>query len=401
MEPSMCKYLFPLMVLSLVLASCGEQPPDAADDAAADSIVAQADPLEVVTAANSATEAVTSVYYDYRSYGIGTAADMVPASQGSVSILETATPGVVCARVEMTLTVVDSLGAPFDITYIGTTDGDTVRLAESDTREFRVGAVADGGDDLMNPLMAGIMYEYIVAQPFGDEMAAESLAYEGTQEVSGTECAVILVRYREDTAARWFFSLETSLPLRVDRLLPDRSGAQVIELSNLSVDGEMDPASFGMECPEGYEQVSYSSFLPIGSMAPDWTLQTTAGEELSLADLRDGIVILDFWATWCGPCAMVMPALQQIHEEYADSGVTVVGVNTWETGDPAAFMTENGYTYTVVLAGDMVAEEYLVTGIPTFYVVGPDGTILGAFRGADPANEEALQRLIEENLSPR
>jgi len=393
--------MFPLMVLSLLLASCGEQPPDAADDAAADSIIAQTDPLEIVTAANSATEAVTSVSYDFRSFGIGGAAVMVPESEGSVMIMETETPGVLCARVEMTLSVVDSLGSPYEITYAGSTDGETVWVAESVNRQFHVGTVAGGGDDLMNPLMAGIMYEYIVPQPFGDEMAAESLSYEGTQEVNGVECAVILVTYREDTVARWFFSLGTSLPLRVERLIADGTGAQVIELSNLSVDGEMDPASFVIECPEGYEEVPYSSFLPVGSIAPDWTLRTTAGAELSLSDLRDGIVIMDFWATWCGPCAAVMPTLQQIHEEYGDRGVTVIGVNTWETDDAAAFMEENGYTYQVVLDGDSVAEEYLVSAIPTFYVVGPDGAILGAFRGADPANEEALHTLIEENISPR
>jgi thiol-disulfide isomerase/thioredoxin len=393
--------MFPLMVLSLVLASCGEQPRDAADEVAADSIIAQTDPQEILIAANAATEAVRSISYDFRSFGIGAGAGMMPESHGSVRLLETETPGVVCAWVQATALLPDSAGMPTEFTLTGSTDGETVWLAVSTERRFYVGASVDGGDDLLNELMVGVMSEYILPQPFGDEVAAESLSYEGTQELNGVECAVILVTYRENIAARWFFSLETSLPQRVERLLADRSGAQVIELSNLSVDGEMDPASFRMECPEGYEQIPYSSFLPVGSIAPDWTLQTTDGAELSLSDLRDGIVIMDFWATWCGPCAMVMPALQQIHEEYGDRGVTVIGVNTWEDGDPAAFMAENGYTYTVVIGGDAVAERYLVSGIPTFYVVGADGAILGAFRGADPANEEALKTLIEENLVQR
>ena len=276
----------------------------------------------------------------------------------------------------------------------GSTDGETVWLSDSETKEFRVGSVEEGGEDLLNPLMTGVMYEYLIPMPFGDEMGAVSLALEGVENVGGVECSVVLVEYSQGSTARWYFGVEDNLPRRVERLLADGGGSQVLELSGLETDAEMDPAGFVMECPQGYETVVYSSFLPVGGEAPDWTLLTTDGDSLTLSNLEGGIVILDFWATWCGPCQMVMPSLQAIHEEYGDEGVTVIGVNTWESGDPASFMTENGYTYTVVLGGDEVAAEYLVTGIPTFYVIGPDGLILGAFRGADPANEAALLNLI-------
>jgi len=325
---------------------------------------------------------------------------MMPESNGSVRLLETDAPGGVCAWVQASAVLPGADGNPADLTLTGSTDGDTAWLASSAERRFYVGASSEGGDDLLSELMVGVMSEYVLPQPFGDEIAAESLAFEGTQEISGEPCSVVLVRYRPGIEARWFVSTATGLPWRVERLLEDRSGAQVLELSGVTADADLDPASFVMECPEGYERIPYSSFLPVGGTAPDWSLPTTAGNFLTLSDLRGEIVVLDFWATWCGPCAAVMPALQQIHEEYGERGVTVVGVNTWEDGDAAAFMREHGYTYEIVTGGDSVAAQYLVSAIPTFYVVGPEGSILGAFRGSDPANEEALRTLIEENLAP-
>ncbi len=120
---------------------------------------------------------------------------------------------------------------------------------------------------------------------------------------------------------------------------------------------------------------------------------TPDGEMVSLEELRGRVVVMDFWATWCGPCRVVMPSLQELHETHGDR-VTVVGINVWESGDPAAFMEENGYTYTMVLNGDEVASEYMVESIPTFYVIAPDGTVAFHAVGADPANDEALRETV-------
>lgn len=391
--------LLATLAFVLALCSCGETPePVPVDtDVSVDTSMVDDGSLGIVTLANGATEAVRSVSYRFRSYGTGYVESQMPVIEGSTRMLETDVPGVVLLDVRMTVTLTDSTGETSDLELAGSTDGETVWLSDSETMEFTTSPVEDGGEDLLNPLMAGIMYEYLIPMPFGDEMGAASLTLEGVEEVDGVECSVVLVEYSQGSNARWHFGVEDNLPRRVERLLEDGNGSQVLELSSLETDVEMDPSSFVMECPEGYETVVYSSFLPVGSAPPDWTLLTTDGDSLTLSTLEGGMVILDFWATWCGPCQMVMPSLQEIHEEHGADGVTVIGVNTWESGDPAAFMAENGYTYTVVLGGDEVAAEYLVTGIPTFYVIGSDGLILGAFRGADPANEAALLALIDAN----
>ena len=131
-----------------------------------------------------------------------------------------------------------------------------------------------------------------------------------------------------------------------------------------------------------------------------WTLDTPEGGSFSLEELRGQVVIMDFWATWCGPCRQVMPNLQELHETYGEE-LMIIGVNTWEREDPAAFMVENGFTYPIVINGDEVASQYFVEGIPTFYVIDRDGTVAFHAVGSDPANEEALAEVLGTLLTDR
>ena len=144
--------------------------------------------------------------------------------------------------------------------------------------------------------------------------------------------------------------------------------------------------------------ISPFAFLPVGTQAPVWTLLDRDGNTVSLEQMTGTIVVIDFWATWCGPCFRVMPELQEIHEVYADSPVAVYGIHVWDEADPAAFMDENGFTYGLLLEGDQVAEEYLVSGIPTLYIIDADGNIAYAEVGADPEIGDKLSSVLDSLL---
>ncbi|MCA9981274.1 MAG: TlpA family protein disulfide reductase, partial [Anaerolineales bacterium] len=120
--------------------------------------------------------------------------------------------------------------------------------------------------------------------------------------------------------------------------------------------------------------------LPIaptaGSQAPDFTLTTLAGDTLTLSELRGTPVVLNFWASWCGPCRYETPYFQQIHETNGDE-VLILGINQREGAETvAAFGDEFSLTYPLLLDSDgQVSTAYRVFGLPTTVLVDANGVV--------------------------
>ena len=114
-----------------------------------------------------------------------------------------------------------------------------------------------------------------------------------------------------------------------------------------------------------------------GKPAMDFTLKDLAGASHSLKGLRGKAVLLDFWATWCGPCRITMPQVAKIHTEFKNRGVEVMSINVGEPADKAeAYLKKNGYRFTTLLDTDRVVSTlYRVTGIPTLVVIDRAGKV--------------------------
>ncbi|MDX1762036.1 MAG: TlpA disulfide reductase family protein, partial [Christiangramia sp.] len=155
--------------------------------------------------------------------------------------------------------------------------------------------------------------------------------------------------------------------------------------------------------------------------APSFKLKDLEGNEIALADLKGKTVILDFWATWCGPCKMSFPGMQDAVEKYADNeNVEFLFINTWEQGenreqDVSNFIDENNYSFHVLM-DELVAEgnrdftvvsEYGISGIPTKIIIGPEGKIKFRKVGYEGNNAKLLQEiglmieLTQNNKSPQ
>jgi peroxiredoxin len=124
-----------------------------------------------------------------------------------------------------------------------------------------------------------------------------------------------------------------------------------------------------------------TKLLEIGATAPDWELSDADGRLQTLAQYRGKIVVLDFWATWCGPCTEVMPQMQKLHDKYKDRGVAVFGVSSWEKNDPRILMKRKHYTYGLLLRGENIADRYGVDTLPAVYIIGVDGRVVYRHQG--------------------
>ncbi len=111
--------------------------------------------------------------------------------------------------------------------------------------------------------------------------------------------------------------------------------------------------------------------------APNFTLKTFSGQEVSLSALKGKVVLLDFWATWCGPCKESIPHLIQMYKDYQAKGLEVIGMNV-DKGDVNAvrrFIQSADMPYPVVTTPREVVTKYGVVGLPTTVLIDKQGRI--------------------------
>ena len=120
-----------------------------------------------------------------------------------------------------------------------------------------------------------------------------------------------------------------------------------------------------------------------GTQAPAPFETTAAGTTLRLAELKGRPVLLDFWATWCGPCRREAPILSRVADRFRDKGLVVLGINTGDRpGLAAPFAVQNQLTYPILFdASHDAADRYDVDTLPTVVMVGRDGSVRAVHSG--------------------
>ena len=165
---------------------------------------------------------------------------------------------------------------------------------------------------------------------------------------------------------------------------------QTLEFQGAVINDDVDPGVFKFVPPPGAQRVE--SFLqdaptgdPVDLEAPDFTLNSFGGEQVQLSSLRGNVVLLDFWATWCGPCRYDMPHVQRLYEEYADDGLVVYGVNSENISLAKIYLEENGYSFGQLRDSQMRAASLLrVKALPTFVIIERQGRSSAYYQGTRP-----------------
>ncbi|HKY63036.1 MAG TPA: TlpA disulfide reductase family protein [bacterium] len=140
----------------------------------------------------------------------------------------------------------------------------------------------------------------------------------------------------------------------------------------------------------------------IGAGAPDFTLPGRDGKPVSLASFRGRPVLLNFWATWCGPCQQEMPSLEALYQRYKDRGFVILGVSLDEEGWPVVedFLKRVPVDFPLLLdSAQAVSDAYQIYRIPETYLIDAEGKIVDKFVGPQDYNQEIFYKKVERTLS--
>ena len=318
-----------------------------------------------------------------------------------------------------------------------TFDGRAARSVDESRKTFMTGSLPEVADH--STAMPGWFIDgRLGIAPVGsgpDDMSLPPLAVAavvGEETLDGVPCDVVRsVRARmqppmqmpDGTAipAREMRIVETiafartdGLPRRVRFMLelegvPSDGISSVSTFTGVKPNAAVDDATFATAPVDGYArqdlpkrmaQGAEGLKVAAGEPAPDFTLIDLDGMQVTLSSLKGRVVLLDFWATWCGPCKAAMPAIEKIHEDYAGKPVTVLAVNVGERKPDAgpAYFREKGFSYGCLLAGEALANAYGISGIPTLVVIGTDGRVALIETGLGPEGDAALRAAIDRAL---
>ncbi len=158
----------------------------------------------------------------------------------------------------------------------------------------------------------------------------------------------------------------------------------------------------------GYHQARRPGATPRitkSGAAPDFTLTSLDGSTMRLSDFRGKAVLLNFWATWCGPCKIEMPWFVDLQKQYGSQGLQIVGVAMDDASkeDIAKFAKDMGVNYPILIGKESVGDEYGgVPALPETFLIGRDGKIVDKIIGLEGKAdiEEAIKKALNTRPAP-
>lgn len=132
--------------------------------------------------------------------------------------------------------------------------------------------------------------------------------------------------------------------------------------------------------------------------APNFTLKSSTGKNIKLSELRGQVVLLNFWASWCGPCRQEMPLLEQLQQRYSALGFTVLGVNVEEDpGKAKSLLKDIPVSFPILFdTQNIVSKQYQVSAMPSTVMIDRNGNMRYLHKGYKPGDEAQYKKWVKQ-----
>ena len=307
-------------------------------------------------------------------------------------------------------------------------EGDTARAVAADGKvtmyvkslnQYTVEALPED-QPLTHPAMGMLVGGALTApKPYDALMElARTGKYIGEEKIDGQMTDRISLDSQVGQIDLWVSRGDRALPLKVvldrSKMVQEQFGQgtmiTTVAYNNWAINKPIADERLKLDLPDDAKKVQ--QFGPqqqarggdlLGNEAPDFTLEDLAGNKVTLSQAvkNNKVIVLDFWATWCGPCVRAMPTIHKVTSEHADKGVQLYAVNLREGADKInQFLNKQDLKGLPVLrdADGGVANQYGVEAIPTTVIIGPDGSVQAVHVGAAGDLEKKLTQEIQTLL---
>ncbi|MBT3205756.1 MAG: TlpA family protein disulfide reductase [Gammaproteobacteria bacterium] len=141
-----------------------------------------------------------------------------------------------------------------------------------------------------------------------------------------------------------------------------------------------------------------SAATEMNTPAADFTLKSLSGKNLKLSEYAGNVVLLNFWASWCAPCRLEMPLLNDLHNKYEKLGFVILGVNVEEQTDEArAYITDRPVDFPILFDDqNSVSKQYNVIAMPTTVMIDRNGNMRYLHQGYIPGDEKKYKKMIKK-----
>ena len=205
-----------------------------------------------------------------------------------------------------------------------------------------------------------------------------------------------------NSESEWFFDKETFLPIKV--VLGKGS---MIKTTNILKKDKPDQIVFDINPSSNLDEMlitgneaNTEGLLKNGEVFPKFSLKDFEGNLIDNTIFKKyQLTIIDFWGTWCGPCLMAMPKLQELYNNFNDKGINIIGISVSDKpGKPEKLVAKRGYTYDFLLDGDDLAKTLKLNTYPTIFVINKQGQVIHAEKGTRDVAHNYLESIIKDTI---